>query len=163
MRPGCSIPGLKDPLEKRMAIHSSIFAWRVRGQRSLVGYSPLGHKESDTTERPTLSLLSHTLHSPLWFPQCYTLPHLPHPSDILSSHQPDQTALIWKHADVSTHSYSLLEDGDGSSSLNQWVTHINYRDINQPPIRSISKREVYFHWAEKLSVSAEQFGKSWIS
>ena len=26
------------------------------GQRSLMGYSPLGHKESDTTERLTLSL-----------------------------------------------------------------------------------------------------------
>ena len=26
------------------------------GQRSLVGYSPWGRKESDTTERPTLSL-----------------------------------------------------------------------------------------------------------
>ena len=27
------------------------------GQRSLAGYSPRGHKESDTTERLTLSLL----------------------------------------------------------------------------------------------------------
>ena len=30
-------------------------------QRSLVGYTPQGHKESDTTERPTLSLLLQTL------------------------------------------------------------------------------------------------------
>ena len=29
------------------------------GQRSMVGYSPWGHKESDATERLTLSLLSH--------------------------------------------------------------------------------------------------------
>jgi len=34
-----------------MATHSSILAWRIRGQRSLVGYSPRGRKESDTTER----------------------------------------------------------------------------------------------------------------
>ena len=27
------------------------------GQRSLVGYSPRGHEESDMTERPTLSAL----------------------------------------------------------------------------------------------------------
>ena len=27
-----------------------------QGQRSLEGYSPWGHKESDTTERPALSL-----------------------------------------------------------------------------------------------------------
>ena len=41
----------KDPLEKEMASHSSILAWKSYGQRSLVGYSPWGHKESDTTER----------------------------------------------------------------------------------------------------------------
>ena len=34
-----------------MAIHSSILAGRILGQRSLVGYSPWGRKESDTTER----------------------------------------------------------------------------------------------------------------
>ena len=34
-----------------MAIHSSTIAWKSYGQRSLVGYSPWGHKESDTTER----------------------------------------------------------------------------------------------------------------
>ena len=32
-----------------MATHSSILAWR-NGQRSLVGYSPWGHKELDMTE-----------------------------------------------------------------------------------------------------------------
>ena len=48
----------EDPLEKRMAIHFSILAWRIPGQRSLVGYSPGGCKESDTTEQPTVSLFS---------------------------------------------------------------------------------------------------------
>ena len=43
--------GWEDPLEKEMAIHSSILAWRIHGQRSLVGYSPRGRKESDTTEQ----------------------------------------------------------------------------------------------------------------
>ena len=33
-----------------MAIHSSILAWRIHGQRSLAGYSLWGHKESDVTE-----------------------------------------------------------------------------------------------------------------
>ena len=32
--------GQEDPLEKGMATHSSILAWRIHGQRSLVGYSP---------------------------------------------------------------------------------------------------------------------------
>ena len=41
----------EDPLEKEMAIHSSTIAWKFHGQRSLVGYSLWGCKESDTTER----------------------------------------------------------------------------------------------------------------
>ena len=45
--------GWEDPLEKGMATHSSILAWRIRGQRSLVGCSPWGGKELDTTWRPT--------------------------------------------------------------------------------------------------------------
>ena len=40
--------GWEDPLEEGMATHSSTDAWRR--QRSLVGYSPWGHKDSDTTE-----------------------------------------------------------------------------------------------------------------
>ena len=43
--------GGEDALEKDMATHSSILAWKSHGQRSLVGYSPWGRKESDTTER----------------------------------------------------------------------------------------------------------------
>ena len=38
------------PLEKGMAAHSSILAWRIHGQRSLVGYSSWGFKELDSTE-----------------------------------------------------------------------------------------------------------------
>ena len=41
--------GQKDPLEKEMATHSSILAWRIDGERSLAGYGPWGHKELDTT------------------------------------------------------------------------------------------------------------------
>ena len=36
--------GWEDPLEKEMATHSSVLAWRIRGWRSLVGCSPWGHK-----------------------------------------------------------------------------------------------------------------------
>ena len=35
-----SNPGLGRFLEDGRATHFSIFAWRIRGQRSLVGYSP---------------------------------------------------------------------------------------------------------------------------
>ena len=40
----------EDPLEKEMAIHSRILAWRILWQRSLAGYSPWGRKELDMTE-----------------------------------------------------------------------------------------------------------------
>ena len=33
-----------------MATHSSIFAWKSSGRRSLVRYRPWGRKEADTTE-----------------------------------------------------------------------------------------------------------------
>ena len=48
--------GWEDPLEKGMATHPSILAWRINGQRSLVGYSPWGYRESDMTEWLTCSL-----------------------------------------------------------------------------------------------------------
>ena len=44
-----------------MATHSSILAWRFHEQRSLVGYHPRGHKESDTTELLTLSFSSKSI------------------------------------------------------------------------------------------------------
>ena len=37
----------EDPLEKEMALHSSILAWKIPW--SLAGYNPWGHKESDMT------------------------------------------------------------------------------------------------------------------
>ena len=40
----------EDPLEKGMATHSSILAWRIPWTRSLTGSSPRGHKESDTND-----------------------------------------------------------------------------------------------------------------
>ena len=43
--------GWGDPLEKEMATHSSILAWRIPWTEDLAGYSPRGCKESDTIER----------------------------------------------------------------------------------------------------------------
>ena len=49
--------GWEDPLEKEMATHSSVPAWRIPGQRSLAGYSSWGHTEWDMTEQLSLSTL----------------------------------------------------------------------------------------------------------
>ena len=53
-----SIPSGR-PLEKGMATHSSILAWKIPmdRQRSLAGYiQSTGHKDSDVTEQFKLSL-----------------------------------------------------------------------------------------------------------
>ena len=42
--------GWEGTLEKKMAIHSSILAWRIPRTASLAGYSPWDCKESDTIE-----------------------------------------------------------------------------------------------------------------
>ena len=53
---GAQSLGREDPLKKGMATHSSILAWKIPWTESLMGYSPWGNKESERTERLTLSL-----------------------------------------------------------------------------------------------------------
>ena len=43
--------GWEDPVEKAMATHSSILAWRIPWMEELGGLQSTGHKELDTTER----------------------------------------------------------------------------------------------------------------
>ena len=42
--------GQEDPLEKEMATHCSILAWRIPWTEELGGLQSMGRKESDTTE-----------------------------------------------------------------------------------------------------------------
>ena len=42
--------GQEDPLEKELATHPNILAWRIPWTEEPVGYSPWGHKELATTE-----------------------------------------------------------------------------------------------------------------
>ena len=51
--------GQEDPLEKEVATHPVLLPGKSRGQRILVGYSPWGCKESDTTEQ----LSAHTVYA----------------------------------------------------------------------------------------------------
>ena len=50
--------GQEDPLEKGMATHSSILAWRIPCTEETGRLSPWNHKELDIGERLTLSLFS---------------------------------------------------------------------------------------------------------
>ena len=55
-----------------MATHSSTLAGKSHGWRSLVGYSPWGRKESDTTERlHFISLHSHFMGGVKWSISCH--------------------------------------------------------------------------------------------
>ena len=42
--------GREDPLEKEIATHSGFLPGKFHGLLSLIGYSPWGRKESETTE-----------------------------------------------------------------------------------------------------------------
>ena len=48
----------EEPLETEMAIHSSVLAWEIHGQRSLAGYRPWDHKRVDMTEQQEHNLMS---------------------------------------------------------------------------------------------------------
>ena len=52
------IPELRSSLKKKKkkAAHSNFLAWKVLWLADPVGYSPWGHRESDTIEQLTLSL-----------------------------------------------------------------------------------------------------------
>ena len=65
--------GWEHPLEKEMATHFSTLAWRILWREDLVGYSPWGHKESDTTER--FHFLSIVIKSYLIRPKIDTIIH----------------------------------------------------------------------------------------
>jgi len=43
--------GWEDPLEKEMAPHSNVLAWRIPGTEEPGGLQPMGSQELDTTER----------------------------------------------------------------------------------------------------------------
>ena len=75
-------PGLipkEDPLEKRMATHSSILAWRIPWTEEPGGLQSMSHKESDTTERlgHFHALTINTMRLSLWcfptFAECVPL------------------------------------------------------------------------------------------
>ena len=51
--------GQEDPLEEGMATVPVFLPGEFHGESSLAGYSPWGHKESDTTERLSAHTLSH--------------------------------------------------------------------------------------------------------
>ena len=43
--------GQKDFLEEKIATHSRILAWKIPWTEEPGGFSPFGHKESDTTDQ----------------------------------------------------------------------------------------------------------------
>ena len=81
--------GREDPLVEGMATHSSILAWRIP-QRSLVGYSPWGGKESNMTERLSPNRGKHKLQLLLSFLFSFIIHVCP---EHYSSHEGKNTVL----------------------------------------------------------------------
>ena len=81
--------GWEDPLEKEVATHSSILAWRIPWMGSLAGHSPWGHKMLDMTERPAHSWEGKAASDPL------SLSSLPKLHFIQTS--PNLRKGIWSH------------------------------------------------------------------
>ena len=50
------LPSGKIPWRRKWQLTPVFWPGKFQGQRSLAGYSPWGHKESDVTERLTISL-----------------------------------------------------------------------------------------------------------
>ena len=67
--------GREDPLEKEMATHCSILAWRIPCMEELGGLQSTGRRESDTTERLHFTSLEEA--KPL-FPQNQVMVQLCH-------------------------------------------------------------------------------------
>ena len=55
--------GQEDPLEKGMATHSSILAWRIPGTEEPGGLQSMGGKESDMTERLNMQVYNEDINS----------------------------------------------------------------------------------------------------
>ena len=69
----------EDPLEKRMATHSSVLAWSIPWTVEPAGLQSMGRKESDMTEGLTLThitVFAICYHSGKKVGQCVILPTL---------------------------------------------------------------------------------------
>ena len=83
-------------MEKEVATHSSILAWRIHGQRNLVGHSPQGHKERVGHDWSNLACVHEML---LWI------------DFLLLSSSSATHGLIYKYANVNTDSCVKCSSG----------------------------------------------------
>ena len=63
--------GWEDLLEKEIATHSSILAWKIPWMEEPVGYSSWGRKELDMTERLHFHFMCITIFNPIQFSVLY--------------------------------------------------------------------------------------------
>ena len=99
------IPGSQRPLDWEMAANSSILAWKSYGQRSLVGYSPWGRKESDMTER-----LHFTIHRSLFIYCIHGSVYLLIPKWFLKIRDNWLIAMFWVTTDTQLHELRTTEE-----------------------------------------------------
>ena len=121
------IPESEWSLEKGMGTHSSILAWKIHGQRSLVGYSPQVHKDSDRTKQQQLSLpyLSLTLlnlslqHK--WYSKCF-------PLSLSQRYRPSVLSVQFFHATNPRHPKKELAHFQVQSL--SWVKYLSLSNLH---------------------------------
>ena len=105
-------------MEKEMATHSSILAWRIPWTESLAGYSPQGCKELDTTEQHTHT---HT-HTPPCRQLLWTETHRRPDLDAKESgRQVNSVSLLRAKVEVAPLVYSLATFSESEVQSLFWI------------------------------------------
>lgn len=94
---------------------------------------------------------THPTFTSVSFPILHTLSFLL-PLDILCSQYPALTLM-------SAYAAAPCWRSVVGPQTSQWGDHIRCGNDNQSPVRSLMKREMEFHWAEKSSTSVEKSGQ----
>ena len=162
-----------DPLEKGMATHSSILAWRIPWTEEHGRQSPRGHKELDTNEQLTLSLSIYPINilkplPPMWLylgrvlkrcmhveslQLCLTLPRygpqaasLLHPWDFLG-----QNTGVGCHALL----YGIFPT-QGSNPCLQHLLHWQAGSLPLAPLGEPLEKVVKVKWCTKTGVKFQR-------
>ena len=116
--------GWDDPLEKGKATHSSILAWEVPSQRSLVGYSPWGHKGVGYDLATKQQQNPHILFLPciLLLP-CWTFTHTGSPGDKVTS--------LWMEKQKSLEGIMLSETSQRKTNTEWHHLHVESKNYNK--------------------------------
>ena len=120
--------GQKDLLEKGATTHSSILAWKIPWTEGLVGYSPWGCKESDTTEWLNTFTFFFTFLSKLFD---FSELQFPCPLELWFIHQPKTTIQKFQDQKVISNGWMCnLNNANSSQDFSKLVMYVSLTWLN---------------------------------